>query len=231
AGLIERLAAAWPVPLRRLSIVGHSMGALVARSAVHQGVQGAMPWTGKLAHIVCLGAPHTGAPLEMGAHLLSWALRTMPDTAPLGELLDLRSDGIKDLRHGYLHEEEWAAVKSADTIVATDSGGSAAVVRTGKRPPALVPKGTRQHFFTATIARRHDGLIGRLLGDALVTPASSGDPTVDAERHVAGGMHHFDLLQHDDVYQRIRDWLRGLPATPAKPVTTRLRDWMRRRSA
>lgn len=216
AGLLQRLVERWPVPVHRVSIIGHSMGGLVARSAVHQGVQAGHAWTARLTHVVCLGTPHTGAPLEMGAHLLSWALRKVPDTAPLGELLELRSDGIKDLRHGYLHDEEWAEVDPDQLI------------RAAKRPMALVPRGARQHFFTATLARNPNGLLGRLLGDTLVLAKSAGDAAQEAERHVAGGLHHFDLLQHDDVYQRIRDWLSGAPHTAAKP---RLRDRVRRRPA
>lgn len=218
--LLNRLVDAWPVPVEQVSIVGHSMGGLVARSAVHQGVAGSQAWTGKLSHVVCLGTPHTGAPLELGAHLLSWALRRFPESAPLGELLELRSDGIKDLRHGYLHDDEWA---EADPD---------ALIRTAKRPMALVPEGARQHFFTATIARTRDGVLGRLLGDALVYPASSTDETQQAERHWAGGLHHFDLLQHDDVYDRIRDWLGSAPSAGAElAAPRRRRRWIRRRAS
>jgi pimeloyl-ACP methyl ester carboxylesterase len=218
AELLGRLVDVWPVPVQQLSIVGHSMGGLVARSALHQGVQSGQPWTARLTHLICLGTPHTGAPLELGAHLLSWALRKLPDTAPLGELLELRSDGIKDLRHGYLHDEEWADADPDELI------------RRAKRPLALVPKGTRQHFFTATLARSPQSLLGRLLGDTLVTPNSSGDGTQEAVRHVAGGLHHFALLHHDDVYLRIRDWLTS-DSLPTTVRARRLRDRLRRRPA
>ena len=35
--LLEKLLAQWPVPVEELVIVAHSMGGLVARSAVHYG--------------------------------------------------------------------------------------------------------------------------------------------------------------------------------------------------
>jgi pimeloyl-ACP methyl ester carboxylesterase len=37
ARLLQALATQWPVPLERLSIVGHSMGGLVARSVTCPG--------------------------------------------------------------------------------------------------------------------------------------------------------------------------------------------------
>jgi hypothetical protein len=96
AVLLDRLAAAWPAPMEEIVLVGHSMGGLVARSACHHGGD----WTDVLRYVVCLGAPHRGAPLAKGAHLLGWTLQQAPETAPFGRVVDGRSAGIKDLRHG-----------------------------------------------------------------------------------------------------------------------------------
>ena len=46
AGLLDALVAEWPVEVRRLALIGHSMGGLVARSACHHG--GA--WTRHVKH-------------------------------------------------------------------------------------------------------------------------------------------------------------------------------------
>lgn len=217
--LLSGLLEAWPAPVDRLSIVGHSMGGLVARSAVFQAVRGGRPWSAKLAHLICLGAPHTGAPLEVGAHRLSWLLRKLPETAPLGQLLELRSEGIKDLRYGDLHDEQWAN-RDPDVLVS----------RT-KRPQVVLPDGARQHFLSATIARSHDGLLGRTLGDALVPPASAADESQEADRSWVGGLHHFDLLHHDEVYHRVRDWLTDTPVadTPTPRARRTVRRLLRRK--
>ena len=39
ADLLEEMVQAWPVPVREISVLGYSMGGLVARSALHYGTQ------------------------------------------------------------------------------------------------------------------------------------------------------------------------------------------------
>ena len=67
---LAQLVAHWPVPVTEISVVAHSMGGLVTRSAVHAagsitaaGAK-ASPWLGLLKNIVFLGTPHHGSPLE-----------------------------------------------------------------------------------------------------------------------------------------------------------------------
>ena len=73
--LLSDLVAHWPVPVTDLALIGHSMGGLVARGAVHHGVEAGRSWTAALRHVVCLGSPHRGAPLEVAANRAAWALR------------------------------------------------------------------------------------------------------------------------------------------------------------
>jgi pimeloyl-ACP methyl ester carboxylesterase len=94
--LLTRLVDAWPVPLHRIDLVGHSMGGLVARIALRR----AGSWQSRVHHLVCLGTPHRGSPVERAAHGAAALLARSELTAPVGALLDLRSAGIKDLRHG-----------------------------------------------------------------------------------------------------------------------------------
>ena len=51
---LEQLLAGWPVPVERLDIVGHSMGGLVARSAVQQALDAGMAWPRHLRSMVFL---------------------------------------------------------------------------------------------------------------------------------------------------------------------------------
>jgi pimeloyl-ACP methyl ester carboxylesterase len=189
-GLLTELAGGWPVPVREIVLIGHSMGGLVARSALHQAGEPAVPWTSAVTRLVCLGTPHTGAPLERGVVRAAGLLGGFPASAPLSRLLAMRSDGIKDLAEGYLHEAQWA-----------DPGAGRAVATT-------LPDGVRQLFVAVTLSRVEGSVWGRLAGDLLVTPASATDLAQGADFRWLGGMHHFDLLHHDDVYDALLGWLR-----------------------
>lgn len=187
-GLLSELVATWPVPVTEIVLVGHSMGGLVARSAVHQAGERAVPWLPMVTRLVCLGSPHTGAPLERGAVRVAGLLGRFAVLGPVVRLMALRSDGIKDLARGSLHEREWA-----------EDGG---VVDT------VVPAGVRQLFVAATVSRSQGSLWGRLAGDLMVTPSSAADRTQTADLEWLGGLHHFDLLHHDSVYDAVLGWLR-----------------------
>ena len=64
ATLLTQLLDAWPQPVKDLTLLAHSMGGLVSRSACHVAEQTNMTWRSKLKNIVSLGTPHHGAPLE-----------------------------------------------------------------------------------------------------------------------------------------------------------------------
>ena len=100
------LLAATALP-ERLVLVGHSMGGLVARSALHQGRARGDAWVDKVSHLACLGAPHQGAMLERLGNQANRLLGLTPYSRPLMRLGNLRSDGIRDLRFGYVVEDQW----------------------------------------------------------------------------------------------------------------------------
>jgi hypothetical protein len=210
--LMARLVAAWPVPVRDLVLVGHSMGGLVARSALHQGDGGtarAQPWTRLVRDTITLGTPHLGAPLERGAHRLTHLLGRLPETRPLARVLAARSAGIKDLRHGTLVEADWSGRD-------VDAPGRASHTH------LPLPAGARHFVVLATLARNPAGPVAKLVGDLLVPPHSACGDTGD-ERRLAfpadrvlrlGGLHHLDLLNHPLVYAQIRRWLADRPEEP-----------------
>ena len=215
--LLAALVDAWPVPVQDVVLVGHSMGGLVARSALHQaggGTADAKPWTHLVRDTVTLGSPHLGAPLERGVHQLTHALGRLPETRPLATLLRLRSVGIKDLRHGTLVEADWTD-RDLDDVVP------------GKHTHVPLHDGARHFVVLVTLSRNPAGRAADLLGDLLVPPRSASGDTGDDDRlafppdhvHRLGGLHHFDLLNHPLVYERIRAWLIERPegARPAAP--------------
>ena len=107
ADKLERLHAAWP--FTELSIVAHSMGGLVTRSACHYALEAGHGWVQTLERVFLLGVPSRGAPLEFWAHLTAFTLEQIwnPWTKLIARAINLRSAGIKDLRHGFVLDEDW----------------------------------------------------------------------------------------------------------------------------
>lgn len=100
SGLLEDVVKNWPVPIEEISLIGHSMGGLVARSALSAGSQAQHNWAGRTRSIITLGSPHLGAPLEKGVHMTAAGLSHLPESKPIGGFLNQRSAGIKALRFG-----------------------------------------------------------------------------------------------------------------------------------
>ncbi len=209
AELLDRLLDVWPVEVEQIALVGHSMGGLVARSAAHHGSRSEQRWTGRVRHVVSLGTPHLGAPLEQGAHVLAETLYKLPETRMLGAFLRKRSAGIRDLRHGSLVDEDWRGRDPNDLRAAACS-----------EVPLL--EGATHCFVSATVTREPDHPLGRLLGDILVlVPSATGRgrtrriPFSDEHGHHVGSTHHLALLNHPEVYARLREWLAGADAADA----------------
>jgi pimeloyl-ACP methyl ester carboxylesterase len=193
AVLMDDLVRDWPVEVERITIVGHSMGGLVARSACHHG--GA--WTRHVRHVVSLGTPHMGAPLEQAVHALSAALHLAPETRPFARFLRRRSAGIRDLRRGSLVDEDWR-----------DQDPDALRAKALTEVPLL--EGATHCFVSATITRSDRHPVGRLLGDMLVLSASASGRRigfVDENGLTLGGTHHLALLNHPRVAEQLREWL------------------------
>ncbi|MDQ7808576.1 hypothetical protein Q5425_32995 [Amycolatopsis sp. A133] len=199
-GLLSRLVAAWPVPVTDIVLVGHSMGGLVARSALYRAQERSVAWLPRVTRLVCLGTPHNGAPLERRVAQLAGLLRKSP-LAPLARLLALRSDGIQDLAHGYVHQRQWAGEPGA-----------------GRPLEPAAPAGIRRLFVSATLSRTEGSTWGRLMGDLLVPPVRAGDLTEDADVAWLGGLNHFALLRDDVVYETLLRWLRA-EDVPAEAIS------------
>jgi pimeloyl-ACP methyl ester carboxylesterase len=191
--LLERLIEQWPQPVQRLMLVGHSMGGLLARSALHQAQHALQRWPAVLSDLVFLGTPHHGAPLERAGHWVDTVLGATPYAAPFARLGRLRSAGITDLRHGRLIE---------------DDGGEVQHV--------ALPAGVRCAAIAATLGTEGGNLKGRLLGDGLVPQASAlgrhRDPmrrlAFEQDRQWVGhGLGHLELLRNTAVYAQLRRYL------------------------
>jgi pimeloyl-ACP methyl ester carboxylesterase len=211
AQLLHRLTRSWPVEVGEIALIGHSMGGLVARSACHYDA--AAGWTDLVRHVFMLGTPHRGASLERVVNRLGAALGRLPETQGFARPINVRSAGIKDLRYGYLTDEDWFG-HDPDVYLR----------KTAREIPFLP---TANHYFVcATLSREADGPLGRMVGDLLVLHASAwghggGERLrfpVDHYRHI-GGANHFDLLNHPAIYEQIKGWLsRERELSPASPA-------------
>ena len=193
ADLLEQTVAAWPVPAERIALIGHSMGGLVARSAAHQAAQEGAAWVRSVSHVVSLGTPHRGAPLEEIVHVGSAALNVLPETRPVSRFLRRRSGGIRDLRRGSLVDDDWKD-RDPDALRASAC----------QEIPLL--EGATHCFVSASVTRSPRNPLGRLIGDMLVL-GSSAAPWREEQAFHLGGVGHFALLNHPEVYDRLRDWL------------------------
>jgi pimeloyl-ACP methyl ester carboxylesterase len=199
------------VPVEELALVGHSMGGLVARSACHYAAGDDAHWVRHVRHVVSLGSPHMGAPLEQAVHYASAALHALPETRPFGAFLRRRSAGIRDLRQGSLVDEDWRD-RHPDALMSVAC----------QEVPLL--EGATHCFVAATVTRSPKHPVGRLIGDWLVLePSASGRSRArrlpfktEHGMHV-GGAHHLALLNHPAVYAKLREWLATPSAAPTPP--------------
>jgi pimeloyl-ACP methyl ester carboxylesterase len=191
AGMLEALLERWPVPVTKLVIVGHSMGGLVARSAMHHGTVAGHSWRNLLRKLFSLGTPHHGAPLERGGNRLDYVMELSPYVAPFTSLGKARSAGITDLRYGSITAIEQEFIPLPDDVEC--------------------------YALAATLGKRRGLVADRLIGDGLVPLDSALGRHPDAGRTLAipksrqwigYEMGHLELLGRPEVYSQLEKWLR-----------------------
>ncbi len=207
---LTALVAAYPRPIERIDLVGHSMGGLVVRSATHVAATrpagDPSPWLAHAKNAFYLGTPHLGAPLERFGNALTWALRKIaraagePVTELVADILALRSSGVKDLRYGSLRHEDWVG-HDADALLENRC-----------HPVPLLPS-LQHHLIAASLS--DEPIVAMLVGDALVpVPSARGNdgardhrPPFDrAHVRVMPGKHHLAIAHDEEVYEQLRAW-------------------------
>ncbi|MGH8061405.1 MAG: esterase/lipase family protein [Pseudoxanthomonas sp.] len=205
SGSLEKLVKAWPMPVEEITLLCHSMGGLVARSALDDAFGKELAWSKLPIRIIFLGTPHHGAPLERAGSWADLLIGISPYSAPFVRLGKIRSAGIQDLRHGNVRDSDWQ-----------DHDGDG---RADGRTPLPLPKQVSAYAIAVTTQeQREDGDDSGLRGDGLVPIASALGEHTDsafdlripkARRWVGYGINHLELLGSDEVYARIERWLRG----------------------
>ena len=189
ATLLGKLAAAYPQPLDEMVLVGHSMGGLVLRGACDPAHPAAQGWIGLVRRVIYLGTPHDGADLARFANVTTRTLHAIPNrvTRLIGDILNLRSRGVKDLARGR---------------AAAESG-----------MPWL--SSARHHVLMGTLTKDPAHPIGQMFGDALVRVPPTGslapDGSAAPEVTVFPGVHHLGLAHDASVYRHMKNICAGEP--------------------
>jgi pimeloyl-ACP methyl ester carboxylesterase len=180
----------WPEPVRRLDLVGHSMGGLVLRHACHHAVRTGQPWVGAVRRMIYLGSPHRGAPLAHRVDQLATQLSRWSRAKSWGEFLDRRSAGIRDLVAGV-----------SDTEV-----------------PLLAH--ASHHAVAACITRSAHGPLANALGDLLVPVDSAGGAISDVEPLTSSHHFHLlnDPDVHDHLLRWLTAEDPDEPGEPDEPT-------------
>ncbi|MBI9075641.1 MAG: alpha/beta fold hydrolase [Desulfatibacillum sp.] len=193
AVLLDELFRVYPQPCREVLLLGHSMGGLVFREACRVGLKRSMAWVRQVSNCVCLGSPLKGAPLEklgsVSAKIMD--LAGHPLTHVVRDLINIRSQGIKDLCHG------------EDGSPKPETG-------------AFLPEAG--HFAVAgTLTQNPAHPVTLILGDSMVRiPSatardSSGSAPATENVRVFPGVGHMALMHNMEVYQQIVSWIRPAP--------------------
>lgn len=207
AQMLTSLLDALARPVDEIALVGHSMGGLVAHSAAYHGQQGQHGWVQRLCQVVSIASPHDGAPLEKLGSLVASALEAfdLPGTRIPADVINARSAGIRDLRHGCIVERDWQLCRG-DGPLRDD------------RSPTPWLEGVSYHRLVSTLTTDPANPIGTLLGDIMVRPESAaatspvhGGPDHPGEVAHVSGITHVALANHPAVYAHLRRWLAEAP--------------------
>ena len=231
--LLTALVQAYPAATRELVLVGHSMGGLVIRSAGYYGTHpepatpppaaepgtttdpttdsqrstppAPAPWVAKLKAVFLLGVPNEGSFLEQNSHFTSVVLRKV-NVAPtrfMSNVMDQRSNGIKDLRHAFLVAHDWQNPHANDILFP---------------PRTVVPPlpGVRYHVLVGSLLKTAGSALDHYFGDGLVGGGSAigrlfGDPALPPDSgittRVFAQQSHAGLLSNPEVYAYLREWV------------------------
>lgn len=204
--LMGFLLGSYPLDTSEIVFLCHSMGGLVTRSALHYGANENSPWVKKVKTIVFIGTPHQGSPWEKLGNVATNALGSIPRPyMKLSEKVgNLRSAGIKDLRYGYVLDEDWQDEGNLDSFLEN----------TKKR--TYLPDHISYYNATGTVTKDPKHPLALCFGDAMVRKSSSEGRSDNANHHLDfssesfaefPGVGHCQLAKNPSVYKQIKAWV------------------------
>ena len=194
AQLLEEINIAKDI---KINILAHSMGGLVARSACYYAQKSNHSWLTSIDKIIFLGTPHHGAILAKGGHWIDVFLEISPYSAPFAKITKVRSNGLHDLRHGCVIDEDWQEHE--------------------ERKIVPLPENINCHAIATTTSDKESSkLANDIVGDGLVSIESALgihkdknlNLNISKEHHWVGrNISHMQLLSDKEVYEVIKNWL------------------------
>lgn len=176
---LKRLVAQWPVPVKRITLVGHSMGGLVSRALVDEAQRKAPDLMACISDLVCLGSPHEGAPLARLSATGERLLDVFDLSRPVSKVLGIRSRGVRNLEQGL---------------------GATPVSRYG----AL-----RVHLIGSTVGNFEQPGVAETVGDGLVQLSSAlAADAVPQQASAYAGRHHLHLLNDAKIRAQLDELTR-----------------------
>jgi pimeloyl-ACP methyl ester carboxylesterase len=201
--LLANLIAEWPVPVEEITILAHSLGGLVTRSALHYGQEQKSTWTKLLKKIIFLGTPHHGAPLEKAGNYFEVVLKSIPYSKPFARLAKVRSAGVTDLRYGNLLDEDWQDIDQFK-------------LGSDHRQHIPLPNNIACYSVAGVKGKPKKSGSTKLQGDSMVLVKSALGQHKKASKSlnfkedhtfIAYGTNHTGLLSNQKVYTQIKQWM------------------------
>lgn len=190
SSFLDRLISNFPGQVDDITLIGFSMGGLVVRAACADQQAHSRQWQNKVKRCIYIGSPLQGAPLEKLGAMSTQIARLIPRDYmhAFADILDARSTGIKNLRHGQIEVPESL--------------------------PALLEEA--QHYaISGGVGDGKVAWVNALLGDGLVRePSARGQHKAstkslaipEAHHKAFPGLHHLALAHDLGVYQQLRQW-------------------------
>jgi pimeloyl-ACP methyl ester carboxylesterase len=182
--LLEKFTGKFKEQISDIYLIGHSMGGLLIRSAGYYADIQRQEWTQFVKKIFLIGVPNQGSYLAQTAEFINELFKKadVSKDEVISRFLDIRSNGIKDLAHAYLTDEDWL----------NSDNNKAEKVRV--RPLS----GVKYYLIAGTLGKNKifstyfgDGLVG---SESAVTDELSTSVFTDVKRKVFENKDHISLL-------------------------------------
>jgi triacylglycerol lipase len=193
-----------PARVQEIIFIGHSMGGLVIRSACHYAQKTHAPWVKHVKKIFFLSTPHLGSDWEKLGHFTTIILHLVPSLFTKGFAIfgNKRSAGIKDLRFGYLLDEDWQGQREK------------AIWHDNRHPVPLLP-GVDYYNLASILAKDTKNFFSDYFGDGLVHMRSAAGksflkaktlPFLPEHFKIFKGFSHTQATHDGKIYRQIRSW-------------------------
>ena len=197
--LLKTLSKNWPVPIKEIAIIAHSMGGLVTRSTLHYAKKQNQNWAKSLKKVVFLGTPHHGSPIEKIGNYLDLVLATVPYANPFAKLGKIRSAGVTDLRYGNIIDKDWKNKNRFE-------------LKSDDRQTIQLPKEIEFYAIAGVLSNKLNNLLGDSLVDLKSALGKHKNPDKDLNFLKENTLilfenNHLDLLSNPQITDKLKVWL------------------------